>query len=161
MGDSTDGAGLLAALDRRRGVEPSGSALRGHRSGGRRRAAVAALADAGRQRWSWSTGPRARAEAAAALAGPAGGVGEPVVDRRGRDRGPRDPRRDGRQCQLTTGDPRADCARSPRRAGRDGPRLRADGHPVLRAAAERGAVTVGGIGMLVHQAALAIEHWTG
>jgi shikimate dehydrogenase len=33
--------------------------------------------------------------------------------------------------------------------------------PLLAAAAERGAQTVGGLGMLVHQAALAIERWTG
>jgi shikimate dehydrogenase len=33
--------------------------------------------------------------------------------------------------------------------------------PLLRAAAARGAATVGGLGMLVHQAALAFERWTG
>ena len=33
--------------------------------------------------------------------------------------------------------------------------------PLLAAAPRRGAPTVGGLGMLVHQAALAIEHWTG
>jgi shikimate dehydrogenase len=38
-------------------------------------------------------------------------------------------------------------------------------HPLetawLRRAAEIGAPTVGGLGMLVHQAALAFEQWTG
>ena len=33
--------------------------------------------------------------------------------------------------------------------------------PLLAAAGERGATTMGGLGMLVHQAALAIERWTG
>ncbi len=33
--------------------------------------------------------------------------------------------------------------------------------PLLAGAAERGAVTVGGLGMLLHQAAIAFEHWTG
>ncbi len=33
--------------------------------------------------------------------------------------------------------------------------------PLLAEAARRGATTVGGIGMLVHQAALALERWTG
>ena len=33
--------------------------------------------------------------------------------------------------------------------------------PLLNAAAERGATTVGGLGMLVHQAAHAFELWTG
>ncbi len=33
--------------------------------------------------------------------------------------------------------------------------------PLLAAAADRGASTVGGVGMLVHQAALAFERWTG
>jgi shikimate dehydrogenase len=33
--------------------------------------------------------------------------------------------------------------------------------PLLDAARARGAVAVGGLGMLVHQAALALERWTG
>lgn len=33
--------------------------------------------------------------------------------------------------------------------------------PLLEMAADRGARTVNGVGMLVHQAALAFEHWTG
>lgn len=33
--------------------------------------------------------------------------------------------------------------------------------PLLAAAGERGATTVNGVGMLVHQAAIAFEHWTG
>lgn len=33
--------------------------------------------------------------------------------------------------------------------------------PLLRLAAARGCRTVGGLGMLVHQAALSFEHWTG
>jgi len=33
--------------------------------------------------------------------------------------------------------------------------------PWLAAAADRGATTASGLGMLVHQAALQIEHWTG
>jgi shikimate dehydrogenase len=33
--------------------------------------------------------------------------------------------------------------------------------PLLAAAHQRGAQTVGGLGMLVHQAALAVEQWTG
>jgi shikimate dehydrogenase len=33
--------------------------------------------------------------------------------------------------------------------------------PLMAAAAARGADTMGGLGMLVHQAALAVEQWTG
>ena len=33
--------------------------------------------------------------------------------------------------------------------------------PLLAAAADRGATVVGGVGMLVHQAAVASESWTG
>ena len=33
--------------------------------------------------------------------------------------------------------------------------------PLLEAAEQRGAVALGGLGMLTHQAALAFEHWTG
>ena len=33
--------------------------------------------------------------------------------------------------------------------------------PLLRAAREHGAVTVDGLGMLVHQAALQVRRWTG
>ena len=33
--------------------------------------------------------------------------------------------------------------------------------PLMQAAAERGCQTLGGIGMLVHQGAIAFEKWTG
>jgi len=33
--------------------------------------------------------------------------------------------------------------------------------PLLAVAQQVGATAVGGVGMLIHQAALAFEHWTG
>jgi shikimate dehydrogenase len=104
--------------------------------------------------------PPARAEEAAALAGERGRVGQTAdvagadlvvqatplgmdgVDA-GRSAVPFDP------ALLHAGQVVADLVYHPRVT------------PLLAAAGERGAHPVGGLGMLVHQAALAIEQWTG
>jgi shikimate dehydrogenase len=155
-GDSTDGAGLLAALGHALGVDPAGMRCAVIGAGGAARAAIAALADAGASEVVVVNRTRERAEQAAALAGSAGLVGEPESISR---------------AELVIHATPAGMAGSVA----DMAPIASYFHrgqvvmdliyvpsdtPMLRAAAERGATTLGGIGMLVHQAALAIEHWT-
>jgi shikimate dehydrogenase len=163
VGDSTDGAGFLAALERGAGFEPSGRRCVVVGAGGAARAVVLALADAGAAEVVVVNRSPAHAEEAAALAGPAGRVGSeadiagadlvvqatPVgmtgVDAGGRGGGftPFDPD------SLRAGQLVADLVYYPAVT------------PLMAAATARGAATLGGLGMLVHQAALAIEQWTG
>ncbi len=162
VGDSTDGAGLLEALRRGAGVDPSGRRAAVIGAGGAARAAVVALADAGATDVVVVNRTPARAESAAALAGPVGRVGQPeeleaaevVVHATPAGMAGAG---DGR---TLAGAP--DYARflHPGQVVMDLVYVPAQ-TPLLAAAAERGAATVGGIGMLVHQAALAIEQWTG
>ena len=161
VGDSTDGAGLLDALRRGAGFDPVGRRCCVIGAGGAARAAVVALADAGATDVVVLNRTASRAEAAAALAGAAGSVGGPeaiesaelVVHATpsgmagsgdGAAAGPLQYSRFFHEGQVVM-----DLVYVP-----------AD-TPILRAASDRGARTVGGIGMLVHQAALAIENWTG
>ncbi|MGO9341469.1 MAG: shikimate dehydrogenase [Acidimicrobiales bacterium] len=162
LGESTDGAGLVRALRRGAGFDPSGRRCVVIGAGGAARAAVVALAEAGAAEVVVVNRTRAHADAAAALAGPLGGVGGPdavgsadlVVQatpvgmvgaaRDGSPGGPPDYARFFHPGQVVM-----DLVYVPALT------------PVLLAAAERGAGTLGGLGMLVHQAAIAIEHWTG
>jgi shikimate dehydrogenase len=157
-GDSTDGAGLLAALARGRGFDPHGRRCLVVGAGGAGRAVVLALADAGAAEIVVLNRDGERARRAAALAGAVGRVGEPkdladaelvvqassvglaeadawhpLVDRR----------------HLHTGQLVVDLVYHPARTA------------LLAAAEEAGAATSNGLGMLVHQAALALERWTG
>jgi shikimate dehydrogenase len=159
-GDNTDGAGLLAALARSEGFAPDGARCLVVGAGGAARAVIAALGDAGAAEVVVVNRTAARAEVAAALAGPAGRVGTVddlpgcalvvnatpagmagVVD--GPDRWPVDPD------LLGPGQLVVDLVYHPPVT------------PWLAAAAGRGARTANGLGMLVHQAALQVERWTG
>ncbi len=164
VGDSTDGPGLMAALQRRLGFDPRGRSCLVIGAGGAARAAVAALADAGAGVVTVVNRSPGRAEVAAALAadvGRVGGSGDvagadlvvsaiPVgmggsaagsaagtaaypVDLHG----------------FHTGQLVVDLVYRPART------------PLLEAAAAQGATVANGLGMLVHQAALAVEKWTG
>jgi shikimate dehydrogenase len=163
VGDSTDGAGFLAALERGAGFEPSGRRCVVVGAGGAARAVVLALTGTGAEEVVVVNRSPVHAEEAAALAGPAGRVGSeadiagadlvvqatPVgmtgVDAGGRGRGstPFDPD------SLRAGQLVVDLVYYPAVT------------PLMAAASARGAATLGGLGMLVHQAALAIERWTG
>ena len=159
LGDNTDGAGLVAALARGGRFVPRGRRCVVVGAGGAARAVVAALADAGATEVVVVNRTPGRALAAAALAGPAGRVG-------------------------TADDARAaDLVVNATPAGMDDvegaavwpvpPDLLGPGQvvvdlvyhppvtPWLAAVGERGATTMNGLGMLVHQAALQIERWTG
>ena len=154
-GENTDGAGFLASLADE-GFDPSGRVCAVLGAGGAARAVVHALAGAGAAEVVVVNRTPARAESTAALAGAAGRVGSPA-DVRGAD--------------LIVNATPVGLAGSPDLP--IDPELLAEGHlvvdlvpnpavtPLMRAAGERGAGVAGGLGMLVHQGALAFELWTG
>jgi len=163
VGDSTDGAGFVDALRRGTGFDPVGRRCAVVGAGGAARAVVLALADAGAGEVIVVNRSPARAAEAAALAGQRGRVGsdgdiagaELVVQATPV----------GMSDVGTTADGGRPTPFDP--AHLHGGQLVADlvyhpaVTPLLAAAAARGAQTFGGLGMLVHQAALAIERWTG
>lgn len=156
LGDNTDGPGFLAALAADTGFDPSGRRCAVVGAGGAARAVVLALARAGASEVVVVNRTPARAEATADLAGPAGATGgteaiagaELVVNATPVGMGsstalPFDPELVG------PGQVVADLVYQPLDT------------PLLKAAATRGAVVSNGLGMLIHQAALAFEQWTG
>ncbi len=160
VGDNTDGAGMVAALRRGGRFEPAGRRCMVVGAGGAARAVIAALGDAGAAEVVVVNRTAERAEAAAGLAGPAGRVGAAE---------------EAPGCELVvnaTPAGMADVDDGPTGWPVD-PALLGPGqvvvdlvyHPPvtrwLAAAAGRGATTANGLGMLVHQAALQIERWTG
>ncbi len=151
------------ALRRARASIPRGKRCLVIGAGGAARAVVLALAEAGAAEVVVVNRTRARAERAAALAGDGrtGGVGR--RHRPGRPRRPGHARGHGAwgwtcgrgACPSTpsalhAGQVVADLVYHPRGDALAG-----------TAAQARGALAVGGLGMLVHQAALALERWTG
>jgi shikimate dehydrogenase len=154
-GENTDGAGFVAAL-RESGIEPAGLRCCVLGAGGAARSVVLALGRAGAVDVAVVNRTRDKAELAAGLAGPVGRVAgggdlraaDLVVNATsigmGADGGlPLDP------STLRPNQVVAELVVHPVRT------------PLLEAAAEAGCVTVDGIGMLVHQAALAFVAWTG
>jgi shikimate dehydrogenase len=154
-GENTDGPGFVAALVDA-GCAPVDRTCVVVGAGGAARSVVLALARAGAAEVVVVNRTPAKAAAAVALAGPAGRIGA-ADDIRGADlvvnatsvgmadNGgvPFDPR-------LLRGDQVvAELIVHPVRT------------PLLAAAADAGCTTVDGIGMLVHQAAIAFERWTG
>jgi shikimate dehydrogenase len=158
VGHNTDGAGLLASLTEE-GFDPAGRVCAVLGAGGAARAVVHALAGAGATDVLVINRTPSRAEEVAALAGAAGRVGSAADARRadlvvnatplglaggvGAHELPLDPDLLG-EGQLVV-----DLVPSPAVT------------PLMREARLRGARTAGGIGMLVHQGALAFELWTG
>ncbi|HEY2215747.1 MAG TPA: shikimate dehydrogenase [Acidimicrobiales bacterium] len=165
-GESTDGAGFLASLHRSEGFEPQGTRCVVLGAGGAARAVMLALAEAGAAEVVVINRTEANAAVAAALAGKVGRSVAPsdtsgvkdalaaadlvvnatplgMVGQRGTDDWLVDP------SLLRSGRLAADLIYVPRAT------------PWLTAAASAGVRTVGGLGMLVHQAAAQIELWTG
>ena len=154
-GHNTDGAGFLASLE---GVAVAGRRCLVLGAGGAARSVVHALAGVGASVAVWNRTP-GRAEAAAALAGRNGQVvatpsprGFDVVinatsagmaGTAGEGFVPIDPD------ELTPDHTVVDLVYHPQAT------------PLLVAAAERDARAIGGLGMLVHQAAEAFRLWTG
>ena len=159
-GDNTDGAGFVAALARGGRFVPDGRRCLVVGAGGAARAVVAALGDAGASEVVVVNRTPDRASTAARLAGPAGRVGTAE---------------EAAGCDLVVN--ATPVGMGDVGAGTDGwpvdPALLGPGqvvvdlvyHPPvtawLAAAADRGATTANGLGMLVHQAALQVERWTG
>lgn len=156
-GENTDGAGFLASLADE-GFHPAGRTCAVLGAGGAARAVVHALAEAGAVDVVVVNRTRGRAEAAAALAGAAGRVGDEADVERA------DLVVNATPLGLSGSDP-AVLPVDPMRLGPG--QLVVDlvpnpaVTPLMRAARDRGARVAGGLGMLVHQGALAFELWTG
>lgn len=160
VGDNTDGVGFLDALRRAAGFEPAGRRCLVVGAGGAARAVILALADAGAGEVVVVNRTPARAGDAASLAGGRGRAGQPeeaagvdlVVDATPA----------GMAGTASSGvRPLVDAAvLGPRQVVADLV-YHPPTTPWLADAARRGATTVGGLGMLVHQAAGQLERWTG
>jgi shikimate dehydrogenase len=158
LGANTDGAGLLDSL-RDAAVDPAGRRCVVLGGGGAARATVLALAGAGAREVVVVNRSADRAAAAAALAGTVGRVGN--AD----EAGDADIVVNATPVGMA-GTPDEDSVAVDASALGAGQAVvdlvyRPAVTPLLRAAASAGAVTVGGIGMLVHQAAHAFRLWTG
>ena len=160
VGHNTDGAGLIDALAADQGLQPKGLRCAVLGAGGAARSVVRSLAVAGAAEITVINRTLDRAETAALLAGAAGRVGS--VD-------------DAANADLIVNATSVGMGAEP---GEAGPMPLPLGllhagqtvvdlvyvpvqTPLLRHAAAAGATAVDGIGMLVHQAARAVELWTG
>lgn len=158
-GENTDGAGFIRALREEQGFDPTHRRCLVVGAGGAARAVVKALADAGADEIIIANRTAARAEEVLGLAAGCGRVGvtadageaDLVVNATPQgmtgtgmeDRSPVDPTHLGPD-QLVV-----DLVPSPAIT------------PLIEAARSRGAAAANGVGMLVHQAALAFRLWTG
>ncbi len=160
IGANTDGEGFLAALARGLGVDPAGRICLVVGAGGAARAIVLALARAGARSIVVVNRDRARAQAAATLAGSCATAGrvadvgeaEVVVNATpvgmaGSLAATAEPLVPG--ALLRRGQVAVDLVYQPLRTA------------WLAEAEAAGARVMGGLGMLVHQAALALERWLG
>jgi shikimate dehydrogenase len=157
-GTNTDGPGFVASL-RERGVEPAGLGVAVVGAGGAARAVVRALADAGAAAVVVVNRTASAAATAAALAGDLGSVGGPDAIARA------DLVVHATSVGMAGGPAAGDLAFDPALVHRGQVVADLVYHPLdtalLQAARAQGAVTVDGLGMLVHQAAIAFERWTG
>ncbi len=160
LGDNTDGSGFVASLRRGAGFDPAGQRCVVAGAGGAARAVVLALAEAGATEVVVVNRTAERAAAAAALAGRNGRVGVPE-DAAGADLVVDATPAGMWGTAAATATPPVD----PVLLGPGQLAVDLVYHPPmtawLSAAAARGARVLGGLGMLVHQAADQVERWTG
>jgi len=186
VGDNTDGRGLVAALRRGGHFDPDGRRCLVVGAGGAARSIIAALADSGASEVVVVNRTEERAVAAAALAGAVGRVGNPgdasqcdlVVNATpagmqgiGSPPGPSagsppGPSAGSLAHSLLPEPDRLDpWALNPGLLGPGQVAVDLVYHPAvtpwLEVARSRGAEALNGLGMLVHQAALQLETWTG
>ncbi len=160
VGLSTDGDGLLAALDCSFGFTPASSRVVIVGGGGAARSVAAALGAAGALEVAVVTRTETQAAQVAVVAGACGRVGDPTdaaladlviettpVGMAGTAAGDAVPLVD--PGLLHAGQIAVDLVYQPRRTA------------WVEHASAQGATTMGGLGMLVHQAALQITRWTG
>jgi shikimate dehydrogenase len=150
-GANTDGEGFIESLRRGAGFSVTGRRCLVAGAGGAARAIVLALAEAGASEVAVMNRTPTRAETAATLAGSAGRV-VPVGDVDAAAQA--DLIVNATSLGMTGSDAdhgqvAADLVYAPRQT------------PWLEAASAAGATALGGLGMLVHQAAAQIELWTG
>ena len=164
VGHNTDGDGFIDALQRDEGFDVAGTRTVVLGAGGAARAVIRALGQAGAADVVVDNRTRDRGERAAALAGSVGRVGPVdaaadadvivnatpvgmgnVITPEGRPPAPEIPLDPD---LLTKGQLVVDLIYDPMVT------------PLLEAARDRGAVTVNGLGMLIHQAAHAFRLWT-
>ncbi len=158
-GENTDGPGFLRALKDDEGFDPAGRRCLVIGAGGAARAVVRTLADAGAAEVVVTGRTPARVEAVAAVAGGCGRIGvtadageaDLVVNAT-----PLGMVGDGTAGQL----PLDPSDLGPGQLVVDLVYMPAI-TPLVEAARAQGAMAVNGIGMLVHQAALAFRMWTG
>ncbi len=165
IGESTDGQGFLDGLRSEPGFDPAGRRCLVIGAGGAARAVVLALAEAGAGEVVVVNRTADRARAAAALAGPVGRTGQAA------EIGDMDlvvqATPVGMTGEATPIEGSSDRAAlvDPDRFGSGQVLVDLVYHPATTAlmdgARRRGATAVNGVGMLVHQAALAFELWTG
>ncbi|UDY36181.1 shikimate dehydrogenase [Dermatobacter hominis] len=163
LGDNTDGQGYLRGLKADLGVEPAGRRFVVVGAGGAGRAVVQALAAAGAAAVTVVNRDPGRGEVAAALAGAVGALV---------------PAADAGAVAAAVGAADVLVNATPVGMGDDGDLPVPEGFlrpdlvvselvyhpattPLVAAARRRGAPTANGLSMLVHQAAVAFEHWTG
>ena len=156
VGENTDGAGFINAVRLDEGFDPAGKKCVVIGAGGAARAVVLALADAGAASVVVVNRSSDRAATAAALAPDVARVGaiadaasaDLVVNATpvGMNADPSLPIDAG---LLHPGQLVVDLIYSPAVT------------PLVAAARQQGATAVNGLGMLIHQAALAFQHWTG
>jgi len=177
-GANTDGVGFLASLARGAGFDPRGKRCLIIGAGGAARAVTLALADAGAASVTVVNRTREKAGDVAALAGSVGHVGQVG----GPAGGPAGAATDDAKAAALVSEAEVVVNATP--VGMEGsgaadadwliaPSLLQEGQvaadlvyvprptPWLAAAADAGATTVDGLGMLVHQAAAQLELWTG
>ena len=178
VGDNTDGRGLVAALRRGGHFDPDGRRCLVVGAGGAARSIIAALADSGASEVVVVNRTEERAVAAAALAGAVGRVGNPgdasqcdlVVNATPAGMqgigSPPGPSAGSLAHSLLPEPDRLDpWTLDPGLLGPGQVAVDLVYHPAvtpwLEVARSRGAEVLNGLGMLVHQAALQLETWTG
>ena len=156
IGENTDGPGFLDTLKSDLNFDPAGRRAVVFGAGGAARAVVLALARAGAADVAVVNRTRSNAERAVALAGSVGRIADAL------DAVPEaDVVVNATPLGMTEGGTAIDPSLLGRRHAVVDLIYHPSETPLLAAASERGCAVANGVGMLVHQAAHAVQLWTG